>query len=303
MGGCGTGGPSSAGMFEPHSLDQKAWIRTQTIRRESQLRFFECLPATLELDGTPWPNPQLRKICNHAVLRKGLGWMARGTDHVWWPNSDGGSLHMVSKNRPVLAPCGEVKTKVNWIFGQFRPFRGFGILFQQCGVFPDQGASPWQKPAFLLFQLNEKGHVLDSGFWIHRRQWGGRRWEVHGRRVPRGREMRQVRTCAEKTRIRKSGPVCPDLPKVRINKEAVRGQKIDTENGFWNSGQDECAEKSPDAKIQCFPDGTPWRNWLTVCARKWRAWGGFCWSVREDTDSGASVNKKILLCFAVLEKN
>jgi hypothetical protein len=45
-----------------------------------------------------------------------------------------------------------------------------------------------------------------------------------------------------------------DLTKVRINKEAVRGQKIDTENGFRNGGQDECAEKSPDAKIQCFPD-------------------------------------------------
>ncbi len=45
-----------------------------------------------------------------------------------------------------------------------------------------------------------------------------------------------------------------DLTKVRINKEAVRGQKIDAEDGFQNGGQDECAEKSSDAKIQCFPD-------------------------------------------------
>ncbi len=48
-----------------------------------------------------------------------------------------------------------------------------------------------------------------------------------------------------------------DLTKARINKEAGHLQKIDTENGLGNSGQDECAEKSPDAKIQCFPDGTP----------------------------------------------
>ncbi len=48
-----------------------------------------------------------------------------------------------------------------------------------------------------------------------------------------------------------------DLTKVRINKEAVGGQKIDAENGLGDGGQDERAEKSPDAKIQCFPDGTP----------------------------------------------
>jgi hypothetical protein len=47
------------------------------------------------------------------------------------------------------------------------------------------------------------------------------------------------------------------LAKVRINKETVGGQKIDAENGLGDSGQDECAEKSPDAKIQCFPDRTP----------------------------------------------
>ena len=47
------------------------------------------------------------------------------------------------------------------IFGQFRPFRGFGILFLQCEAFPDRVGALWQKLAFLLFQSNEKRHASE----------------------------------------------------------------------------------------------------------------------------------------------
>jgi hypothetical protein len=138
---------------------------------------------------------------------------------------------MVSKNRLAWVPCGEGKTKANWIFGQFR---GSGILFLQCGVFLDRGALPWQKPALLLFQWNEKRHVSDSGFWIRRRQWRGRRQGVRGQRVPRGSEMRRVRICAEKlgsgNRVQR---VCiQDLTKVRITRRRFADKKSTPRMGF-----------------------------------------------------------------------
>ncbi len=115
---------------------------------------------------------------------------------------------MVSKNRQVWAPCGGGKTMGSLIFGQFRPFRGFGILFLQCEAFPDRVGALLQKPAFLLFQLNEKRHASDSGFRIRRRQLPEMKRAVRGRRVPRGRGMRRVRIFLGKIRIRKSVPVC-----------------------------------------------------------------------------------------------
>jgi hypothetical protein len=163
---------------------------------------------------------------------------------------------MVSKNRQVWAPCGEGKTMASLIFGQFRPFQGFGILFLQCGVFPDRGGALWQKLAFLLFQSNEKRHASDSGFRIRRRQLRERRRAVRGQRVPRGREMRRVRIFLEKIRIRKSVPVClhPGLGQSADQQGDGSRTKNRRQGLVSNGSQNECAEKSPDAKIQCFPD-------------------------------------------------
>ena len=86
------------------------------------------------------------------------------------------------------------------IFGQFRPFRGFGILFPQCEAFPDRVGGLWQKPVFPLFQSNEKRHASDSGFWIRRRQLPEMMRAVRGLRVPRGRGKRRVRIFLGKIR-------------------------------------------------------------------------------------------------------
>ncbi len=45
----------------------------------SQLLSFGCLPVTSEPDGTPLPNPPLKKICTRAILWRDPEWMARGT--------------------------------------------------------------------------------------------------------------------------------------------------------------------------------------------------------------------------------
>ena len=183
------------------------------------------------------------------------GW-ERVTGHAPSPCLNGCILPMVSKNHQVLAPCGGEKTMASLIFGQFRPFRGFGILFLQCEAFPDRVGGLWQKPVFPLFQSNEKRHASDSGFRIRRRQLPEMKRAVRGQRVPRGRGMRRVRIFWGKSGSgNRFQCVCiQNLAKVRINKETVRGQKVDAEDRFRNCSQNERAEKSPDAKIQCFLD-------------------------------------------------
>jgi hypothetical protein len=48
-----------------------------------------------------------------------------------------------------------------------------------------------------------------------------------------------------------------NLTKVRINKEAVFGKKINTKNRFGDCGQNEGAKKGACAEVQSSFDGSP----------------------------------------------
>ncbi len=113
---------------------------------------------------------------------------------------------MVSKIRPAWVPCGEGRTRANWTFGRFRLFPCSETLFPQSGVFPDRGVLLLQRQVFRLSRLSEKRHVSGLGFRIRHQQCPEKKREVLELPASRDKVMLQVRICAARNRIRKSGP-------------------------------------------------------------------------------------------------
>jgi len=92
-----------------------------------------------------------------------------------------------------------------------------------------------------------------------------------------------------------------NLPCERIHHEAVGGQKINTEDGLGDRGQDESAKECPEAERQRFLDSTPGGDGFTVSPCEGSTGGGCSGPMRENRDGGACIYEKTLFRDGVLE--